>query len=132
MAETPEQARQRMLDEVTPLMEASGLQAVGNNILVMVYDRAGQKTAGGLYVPDSHREDEFQGKIGLVLGVGPMCNDDAASNYSSWFGGEAPKAGDWVGISIRDGLAVKLGKHTCRLVRWDLIQFVVSSPHEVE
>ena len=47
-----------------------------NEIVVAVYIRP-EKTQSGIYLPDSHRdEDRHQSKVGLVVKVGPEAFDD--------------------------------------------------------
>lgn len=131
MEAAPDQVRDELMEKVRPLMLRAGLRAVGNNILMAVYDRAGKRTAGGIIIPETHVEDTYQGKIGLVVDIGPMCSVEHAESYEDWFGGNPPKIGDWVGISIRNaGLNLILGDVTCRLVCWDKIDFTVQSPYE--
>lgn len=131
MAEGADGAKRRMLEKIRPLMEKSGLRAVGHDILIAVYNRAGQKTAGGLIMPETNREDDFQGKVGLVLDIGPMCSDEHSDGYSAWFGGKPPKVGDWVGVNTRDAMAFLVGDMTFRLVEWKYLRFTVLAPDKV-
>lgn len=128
MAEGPEEAKQRILDKVGPYLGRSGLKPVGNNVLVAVYDRAGQKTAGGLYMPDNVREDEFQGKVCLVLAMGNMCCEEHSPGYDAWFGDSKPQVHSWIGASIRDCQQMTLGDVACRMVPWGSISFVCDVP----
>src|SRR6185437_4499433 len=87
-------AKRLILRELLPVVEEAGLEAVGHDVLVAVYTRAGSKTAGGIIIADTYREDDFQGKVGLVLSIGPMCCDEQTDGlWSAWFGGRPPKIG---------------------------------------
>lgn len=88
-----------------------------NKILVAVYERPSQiKTASGLLIeiPDSVRkEDQYQGKVGLVLKVGPTAFQDDANNK---FYGQNVAVGDWVVFRPSDAWAAKLKGVLCRHV----------------
>ena len=65
-----------------------------NLVLVGTYARSDKLKSGLILGGDRTRaEDRFQGKIGLVLKVGPMAFQDDAVNK---FGGVTVKPGDWV------------------------------------
>ena len=74
-----------------------------NRVLVATYVRP-EKTRGGIILADrSLAEDRFQGKVGLVIKVGPIAFvDDGGAK----FGGIAVKPGDWVTYRPSDGIEV--------------------------
>ena len=65
-----------------------------NYVLVGTYVRS-EKTKGGIIKGGdrTRAEDRFQGKIGLVLKLGPSVN---APDRKALFGGEDLAVGDWV------------------------------------
>ncbi len=128
MAEGASGARARMLDKIRPWLDRSGIRAVGQDVLIAVYDRAGQESKGGIVLPETYLEDRLQGKIGLVLDLGPMCCEDCCPGYDAWFGGKPPRCGDWVGINTRDGMAFLLKDMTFRLVEWKYLRFMLTAP----
>lgn len=128
MAGSADDARHRMMEKIGPEMEKSGLEAVGHDILLAIYDRAGQKTAGGILIPGNNREDQFQGKVGLVVSLGPMCS---GPEFEDWFGDRPPKIGDWYGLNTRDGMSLLLGEAMFRAVEWKYLRFRVSAPDRV-
>ena len=67
MATSADDARKHILEKLEADLERSRLRPVGKDVLIAVFDRSGQKTAGGLWVPETRDEDKFQGKVGLVL-----------------------------------------------------------------
>lgn len=94
---------------------ASGL------VLVATYIRP-EKTAGGIIRPiDNIKEDEFQGKVGLIVKMGPDCDDEEALCAT----------GDWVVYSIKDGWAVTVNGTACRLIPFDRIRMKISNPDVV-
>lgn len=80
--------------------DVAGFEPFHNLVLVATYV-APEKTKGGIIRIDrTLAEDRFQGKVGLVLKVGPIAfQDDAASK----FGGISVKPGDWVTYRASDG-----------------------------
>src|SRR4249920_1322202 len=64
-----------------------------NQILVAVYV-APEKTKGGIIRPgQSIKEDEYQGKVGLVVKIGPTAFLDSEDES---FQGQKVSLGDWV------------------------------------
>ena len=86
-------------------------------VLVGIYIRP-EKTTGGIIRPmDNIKEDEYQGKVGLVLKCGPDVNGF--------------QEGDWVVYSIKDGWSVSVNSYPCRLVPHDRFRMLISSPEIV-
>lgn len=80
-----------------------------------------EKTSGGVYRPiDNIKEDEFQGKVGLVLKMGPLAGEDRIVGI-----------GDWIVYSIKDGWAVTVNGAPCRLVPYERIRMKLSNPNVV-
>lgn len=50
------------------------LKPLGDRVLVEIVEEAEQKTAGGLYVPDSAKEKSQRGKV-VAVGAGKMTDD---------------------------------------------------------
>lgn len=86
-----------------------------NRILVAVYERPNKIDLGGgksLELPDSTRkEDQFQGKVGLVLKVGPGAFQDDAVNK---FYGMSVEVGDWIVFRPSDTWLAKIKGVLCR------------------
>ena len=73
-----------------------------NLVLVGVYVRP-EKTVGGIIIggDKTRSADRFEGKVGLVLKVGPIAfNDDAVNK----FGGKRVMPGDWVMYRTSDAM----------------------------
>lgn len=83
-----------------------------SRILVAVYRRP-EKTAGGIILTDNGRnEDVYQGKVGLVVAMGPQAYQD---DESTKFYGQSVKIGDWVWFRPSDGMACEINGVTCRV-----------------
>ena len=108
-----------------------GYEPLHNFILVATYIQP-EKTKGGVFLPDrSLDEDRFQGKVGLVLAIGPMAFVDDAVNK---FGGKYVCVGDWVRFRPSDTAEIFLSDGTggsgipCREVADNNIRARLSNP----
>jgi co-chaperonin GroES (HSP10) len=72
-----------------------------SQVLCMTYISP-EKTQGGIIIPDKPKdEDRFQGKIGLVIAMGPGAfKDDAVAKFH----GQTISVGDWVLVRPSDGM----------------------------
>lgn len=105
-----------------------------NNVLVGIYERP-QQLKSGLFLPDGVRaEDMWQGKVGLVLQVGPAAFQDAGN---VGFYGLTVKPGDWVVFRPSDGFQLLLavnrehqptGRLFCRLLQDIHIMATITHP----
>lgn len=113
--------------------DISGIRCAPTQVLVATYKRP-EKTRSGILLGSAvSREDEFQGKVGLVLAAGPLA---FADDSRAAFGGFAAQVGDWVMYRASEGMALNLrgaggteaeGWH-CRLFRDEDIRAVVTDP----
>lgn len=72
-----------------------------NKVLVATYVPP-EVTKGGIVIPvKSMAESRFQGKVGLVLKVGPLAFKDDKVNQ---FGGVTVKEGDWIVFRYSDAV----------------------------
>jgi hypothetical protein len=81
-----------------------GLTMLGADVFIVMYERVGNresKTAGGIILVNKEggtsSEDKFQGKVGLVMKMGPIAFKE--DDFHQW-GGIAPKVGDWVIVNV--------------------------------
>lgn len=98
----PTSPRDDIMEDVGHLLK--DFQVMAARVLVVVYERGKQKgrgdvkSAGGLIIPDTGSlsamgNDKWQGKVGLVVGMGPLAFKEDANH--KW-GDNIPKIGDWV------------------------------------
>ena len=98
-----------------------------NRILVAYYIRP-EKTKSGIYLTDTTRkEDEWQGKVGLVLKLGPS----AYADDKTFAPEDAVAIGDWVMFRPSAGLDCQIRGHKCKLVFEGDIEMRISSPDAV-
>lgn len=139
-------ATMAMLHEIDPredllrkIGDISHIRLMSNQVLVATYVRP-EKTKGGLILTaGTRKEDEWQGKIGLVIGRGPMAfvNDDRTD-----FKGQTVNVGEWIAYRQSDGWQLVLNgreKNTneahggwhCRMLQDIDIRAVISSPDDL-
>jgi co-chaperonin GroES (HSP10) len=99
-----------------------------NWVLVAVYKRP-ERTKSGIYLTDdSRKEDEYQGKAGLVLKKGAQAFVDDANTS---FQGQNVNVGDWVVIRPSDGWQVMINGVLCRMVQDVQVRLRIESPDVV-
>jgi hypothetical protein len=109
--------RQELLDRVGTLKD---FEVFHNQALCAVYVRPDVKTVGGLLLPDATREeDKHQGKVGLIVKLGPTAFQADPNNAWKW--PEDMGLHDWVYYRASDGWAVtvigsKGDKVLCRVL----------------
>lgn len=113
------------------LGDISGLELFHNQVMVATYIGP-EKTAGGIILPDkSLAENRFQGKVGLVVKLGPLAFRDDPTN-GAFFAGCDVAEGDWVFFRPADGMEMfsvdKTGGVPCRVFRDIDIKGRVSDP----
>lgn len=110
-------------------------------ILVAVYlSPKVKKLASGmlLHVPDSVAdEDRYQGKVGMIIKMGPLAFVDDVANGVTFLPEDKCKPGDWIVFRASDGWQVTLtGKGStesvlCRVFVEADIRAVIDSPDAV-
>lgn len=94
--------------------DLSTFEVMGDRVLVGIFMRP-EKTKGGIIRPDANKEEDvWQGKVGLVLKLGPnaFINPDDGSVYD-----QRVEAGDWVVFKVGDGWQLEVNKMPCRMIK---------------
>ena len=113
---------------IKKLGDLPGFYLMGSRVLIGVYERP-EKTKSGIHIPDQTRkEDEHQGKAGLVLLKG---HSAFVSDGTIDFGSDNVEPGDWVSISITDGRKIVINGQLCRIVRDQDIMLKIPAPDSV-
>jgi chaperonin GroES len=93
------------------------LKPLGDRVLVEIIEEAEQKTAGGLYVPDSAKEKSQRGKV-IAVGSGKTLDNGTKSPLEV-------KEGDTVYFAKYGGTEVTLeGKNYSILAERDILAIV--------
>jgi co-chaperonin GroES (HSP10) len=118
--------RAELLAEVAPVVATKRIG--GHDILLAGYQRP-HRTASGIFITEKTRdEDKFQGKVGLIVALGPLVWQDKSAG---WYGDNPPQIGDWVVVDVNTTTAVVIGKRTYRLVQDSYIRMVIDHPDEI-
>ena len=111
-----------LLNEVGDIKE---VEIFNNQILCAIYIRP-QKTKSGIILTEKYvDEDKYQGKVGLVLKMGPEAFVD---DSGKWFKNMKLKVGDWVVFRPSDGWSVSINGKSCRILDDVAIRGRVQSP----
>ena len=111
-----------LLNEVGDIKE---VEIFNNQILCAIYIRP-QKTKSGIILTEKYvDEDKYQGKVGLVLKMGPEAFVD---DSGKWFKNMKIKVGDWVVFRPSDGWSVSINGKSCRILDDVAIRGRVKSP----
>lgn len=88
-----------------------------NQILVAVYERPNELDLGNgkkLLLADSTRkEDQYQGKVGLVLKTGPLA---FVGRDKDEFAGQTVERGEWIAFRVSDGWSLEINGQLCRMI----------------
>jgi len=129
MDHSSENPRQALLEKVG---DVSGVKLYGSDVLVAIYMRP-EKTKSGIILTDNMRgEDAYQGKVGLMIGMGPTAYlDDEGNKFRNI------NIGDWGAFRASDGFPITLNTGggvtskdavLCRIITDINIRMTVSSP----
>jgi len=125
----------KMNHEVDPAQEIinsvgdlKDFELFNNQLLVGIYIRP-QKTKSGIILTDKTvEEDRYQGKVGLVLKVGPTAFID---EKGEWFKGVVVSEGDWVVFRPSDGWALSIEGQPCRILEDYTVRARIQQPDAV-
>ena len=91
--------KQDIIDRIGDL---SKVEIAQNEVLIAVYKRQ-EKTAGGIILTHSNlKEDEYQGKVGLVLKIGAACRFERFDVQRNITFGIPVEIHDWVVVRPSD------------------------------
>lgn len=94
-------------------------------VLVGTYIR-NEKTSGGIIRPSEVlKEDEYQGKVGLVLKKGPLAYADWEDDETR---GKSAQLHTWVVFAIKDTWPVQINGAPCRFVPYDKLRMRLTDP----
>lgn len=120
IAESSRDPRAALLKAIGPVDEV-----LHSLVLVATYIRPAMTKGGILLADRTLQEDEFQGSIGLVIGLGPGAfQDDGIAKFH----GVKLKLHDWVLTRPADGLALEINGVPCRLFEDANIKMRVQNP----
>lgn len=112
-------------DILTAVGDISDIKIFGNRVLVAIYKKP-EKTKGGIILSANIRkEDEYQGKICLVLKKGASAfKDDGAVKFD----GDNVEVGDWIFAPAKYSRSLSVNGVTLRIIEDSHIDGVVPNP----
>jgi co-chaperonin GroES (HSP10) len=128
----PQRAMVHDVDPRFAIWEAVGdldkIEIPYSRVLVGIYERP-EKTKSGIILTHHNRdEDQWQGKVCMVLKKGPLAYKDTSDISHHGF---SVKKGDWVVIRASDGLQMNVNGKACRLIFDADVKMVVNDPDSV-
>lgn len=107
----------------------SGFQITDRDILVATFIQS-EVTKGGIIKPNkSVAEDLYQGKVGLVLQLGPLAFK--YDRYGHEWEGVKFGVDDWVVFRFADAWNIHLNEVDCKAVDFENVRAVVDDPTKV-
>lgn len=105
--------------------QAAIVHPIGAQVLIGVYQRP-EKTAGGIILTEKSKdEDMWQGKVGLIMDMGPLAFTEDETH--TW-GCRRPAIGDWVVFRTGDTLGALAGKRMLRFLDENAIRAIIDHP----
>ncbi len=122
---TPEEQKQRLIDMIG---DVSVLQPLGGRVIVATYVGTDRSAGGIIYNDDRKTAARYEGKVGLVLAIGPT-----AFRYDGAFPWEGPKpqVGDWIWYRASDAPERFIRNVSCRTIEDNLIEGITTDPTAV-
>lgn len=116
---TPGEFRELVMNRV----DVSQIEVTLNRVLTAVFVQP-ERTAGGIIKPPSAmEEDVLQGKLCLILKVGPAAFKDDST--TSFYGlGSKAKPGVWCSFRLGNASLIEINKIPCRVVPDDKIEML--------
>jgi co-chaperonin GroES (HSP10) len=94
--------------------DISDIEVLNDRILIAIYRHEGMTKGGIIASTKTEDESDYQGKVGLVLKIGPLVNVEGKSQTR----GAELKIGDWVVVNPSSGLSMHAGQHgSSRMLR---------------
>jgi len=118
--------RDLIIKDCAPYLE--GLTVLGARVLVGVYVPPEVTKSGIILTTNSRTESNYQGKVGLVLALGPIAFQDDPTHR---FGSRTPVIGDWVVFNVGDTFGLELGQRRARNVEDVDVHMIITDPDSI-
>lgn len=111
-------------DEILAGLGSITFETFHNQLLLGIYIKP-EKSAGGIIFTDKTRaEDQWQGKVAVVLDKGPMAfRSDASVRFEN-----DVQVGDWVVYRVSDGFSIDINGIHCRVIEDVHIRAKITDP----
>lgn len=122
------QSKDPMQAIIKAVGDLSGVDVLTDLVLLGTFIR-NERTAGGIIRPlDNVKEDENQGKVGLVLKCGPLAYADWEDDDTR---GQNAKLHTWVVFHNVHAWQIQLNGVACRLIPYDKLRMRLRDPNVV-
>lgn len=124
MADKPQSTYNEVLAGIGGI---DGFNVFGNEILVAIYMRPNVTTGGIILTDKSRDEDQWQGKVGIVIKKGALAfvNDERSGVD---FKGQNVEPGDLIVYRVSDGFPIDVNGIHCRLLQDTEVRMTVADP----
>jgi co-chaperonin GroES (HSP10) len=119
------QSENPKLEMIKKVGDLSKISVMYNMVLVAQYVRPNKTKGGILLAQQTLEEDVWQGKVGLVMKLGPNAFQD---DQDMSFYGQKAEVGEWVVYKTGDAWQLQIGEWPCRLVRDSSIKLKLDDP----
>lgn len=113
--------------------DISSIEVFNDKVLIAIYEHEGVTKGGIITGVKTGTESKYQGKVGLILKMGPGAN--AGGDARKELRGGLFEVGDWVAVNASDGLSMNAGRHgsdvMLRLLSEASIHIRVKSPDSI-
>jgi co-chaperonin GroES (HSP10) len=89
--------------------DISDIEVFNSMVLIAIYEHDGVTKGGIITGVGTRTESKYQGKVGLILKMGPGVN--AGGDARLELRGGLFEVGDWVAVNASDGLSMNAGRH---------------------
>lgn len=117
------------VDPKTAIVEAigalTGYALSGHQVLIGIYVRPAATVSGFIHHNTARKEDEYQGKVGIILKMGPLAFSELAP---AWPDQKTPAVGDWVGFRQMEGVARSINGKMCKIFEDKQIRELLPHP----
>lgn len=114
--------KEKLLEELGDL---SGIEIFNNQVLVAVYVRPNKTKSGIILTDGTVQEDRYQGKVGLLVGMGPAAFQD---DNGQWFNNASFSLHDWLVFRPSDGWSVNVNGVLCRMLSDTQVKMRIPTP----
>lgn len=111
--------------------DISGIELYDYQVLIGSYIRPDTTQSGLLHTEDELDEDKWQGKVGLILKMGPLAAEALKDTASRFPSGRIPCVDDWVFHKVHDGFLLSVNGHECRVLEDKHLRGRVENPDMV-
>lgn len=125
----------RFTDHKAAILDAIGdvgcFTLLGSDVLVAIKPDADRSKGGIIFTDKKLEEARWQGKVGLIIAMGPTAFKYDPDNPACAYEGRKPKLGDWVVYYPHESREIAIRGTVCRIVSDKVIRMTTTDPDSV-